>query len=234
MSNEPLSFSDPNDISASNLGHLSNETWLPVSSDGSEWVETGVEYGYNYNGCIETGVCGIGGCNCDSYDYFWADNGINGFYIHYVAEWTPDGTQHTYQIINDSLVPNSPNGQSPYYWDIYIDGTYYGVSTDETNASTYGYNQTTGFEDFDGQDSTGCPQTGNEQCISSYNNEIVIDADESTGSFYNYSSLLVNDAWQYPSSYSSWEIDFGCNIYPAGYCLNGYPYSGNEWWNNKP
>ncbi len=233
LSNEALSFTDPANDSNSTYGHISNETWLPVTQDGSQWVETGVGYGYFYNYCISQYVCGTGGCNCDSYDYFWADQGPQYFWIHAVAEWEPDGTQHTYQIINDSLIPNSPYGNNPYYWDIYIDGTIYGVSTQDT--STQGFGQQTGLEVDDGDYPSNlldCTGSGNEQCYA-YG---VIDADESTGSFQNYSALLVNDQWVTPSSFSNAVTDFPCGVgtYPSGYCLNGYDYSGNNWWDNKP
>ena len=106
--------------------HINSEMWLSTNTTGSTWVETGIRNG------IDPGDP----CGCTAYEVFWADESSGGnFARHYIANVSPDGTDHSYII---------QRGSSANRWDVYYDGYLQGTST--VTGSWTGYRQAVGGE----------------------------------------------------------------------------------------
>src|SRR5581483_3028086 len=98
----------------SNDGHVSAEMW--ASMPNGDWVEEGIADGVGSNPC-----------NCLAYEQFWAE-GYGGFFqFHWLANKTPDGVNHVYEIQNAS---------GTNHWNIYLDWSYVAVATNQSY-STY-------------------------------------------------------------------------------------------------
>ncbi|GAB3873064.1 hypothetical protein ACFQ1S_08245 [Kibdelosporangium lantanae] len=89
--------------------HINSEMWLLMPNN--TWVEDGIR-----NGNDPGNPCG-----CTAYEVFWADESTGGgFFRHFIANVTPDGTDHWYMI---------QRGSSANRWDVYYDGYLQGTST---------------------------------------------------------------------------------------------------------
>ncbi|WP_194911499.1 hypothetical protein [Catenulispora rubra] len=106
--------------------HINSEMWLLIPGGG--WVETGLT---NANSSSDPNPCG-----CTAYEVFWDDAAANngGYWQHWVANVTPDGTDHWYEIVHG-------NNNT---WNIYHDG--YLVGNSANAAAANGVRQDIGGE----------------------------------------------------------------------------------------
>lgn len=95
------------------------------------------------------------------------------------------------------------------YWDLYLDYNLVGQSTNQ--GSSTGYEIQVGLED-----SLVTPDTS----AATFNHS-PLRYENTTGSWVDWPYL---ETW----------IDYGCNLNPTGYCLNGDPNGTTIWLDNKP
>ncbi len=173
--------------------HINQEMWFYTRTDENQWVELGERNGQAIGG----DPCGT----CLAYEVFWADfDSVGAEHAHYIANTTPDGVGHNYEIW----------GNGDKTWNVYYDGNYAGMSTNQPSAL--------GYEDEVGSEISCCAQPW------------------SHSDTFDFTSLLTRDqngswtSWPYVNTW----IDAPCGGYPQGSCLNGVAPNTSEWLNNKP
>ena len=181
--------------------HINNEMWVYTSSDKQQFIEMGLRNGLAIGG----DPCGDG--ICVAYELFWADwNGDGHEYSHFLANATPDGSAHSYEMISR---PASS------IWDLYYDGNYRGTSTIELSGTA---NEV---------------EVGLE-LASTYNGDIGAWAHADTFDNYNLETRDTGGSWSFFPYINTWR-DYPCgNVYSPPFCLNGNAPSTWEWMENKP
>jgi len=186
--------------------HTNTTVWLLTSTLPS-WVEVGL---INYSPGSPYG---------SGYEVYWAEGDSSGnFYFHAGASTTADGSEHNYEIQQNSHTN---------WFNVYRDYKFVGTSTKQsywTSCSAVGCNEAGGELGV----SFDCPGPRPGTCGSD------LDPSESAGGFDVYlQSKSTGGAWYYWPS-AAYSTDLGCGPNPSGYCLNGYPYYTYEWSWNKP
>jgi len=98
--------------------HTNQEMWFYTQPDDAQWVETGIRQGYWVP------------CACVTYATFWAEfDTSNNEYRHTISYSSADGSNHSYEIQQDSSTPN--------YWDVYYDYNLVGTATYQLNDAGY-------------------------------------------------------------------------------------------------
>ena len=191
--------------SATPDAHVNTTIWLATTSNPLQWVETGL---VTYS---------PGSQRTSNYEAYWYDVDSSGTpYFHDGPAASPDGSEHNYEIQQNSHVN---------WWNVYRDYNFVGTSTDQSSW-------------------TGCPgcaRAGGEvavyyECPGPRSSDCGTDFDtsESAGPFDLYlESKNTAGGWYYWPSQTQF-TDLGCGPNPSGYCLNGYPYYTYEWSWNKP
>jgi hypothetical protein len=183
--------------------HMSNEMWLLINSNTCQWVEEGL-----IRVCsvfpFSSGTCASNGGGT-TYEQFWGDaDDAGNIYFHPIEQLTADGDNHVYEIWDSS------DGSNDDY-DVYVDYSLVGTSTDQTASS--GYEMNVGMELY----SNGP------------------NSSEHSGTFDNYPEVYKNSTgvWSAPSMVGS--VTDGCDVDPQGECFNGALYDSNqEWADSKP
>ncbi len=181
-----------------NLGHLSDEMWFNTAFDNSTWVETGL------NNALYEAAPKPDPCNCIAYQQFWADNAAGVFYYHFLDNTSPNGSNHVYEILNRS---------GTNYFDVYLDYSLVGTSTNQTIATSADIQ--TGLELDQG--------TADE----------TLDTSSHADNFDNYIQYRSGGSL-HDAGFNSFIIDQGCNPHPQGYCMNGKSYGSGEYSDSKP
>jgi hypothetical protein len=178
-------------------GHITAEMW--ADGPGGRWLETGLLNSAN--------LWGQNPCGCTAYQQFWADYNGSVFGFHWIANISPDGATHSYELLR---VPRQN------LWNVYLDWSYVDVSGGLL--STFSTLSIAGLEWDQGTQSTGSPLT---------------PSSHSDGFDAITQVHTVSSGWFYPS-WSGQYFDRPCGPYPNGYCLNGTSYGTGQWSYNKP
>lgn len=178
-------------------GHINNEMWIQTPNGG--YVEMGL-----FNGILPYPFGNP--CNCVAYQQFWADTTDSGYqYNHWIADLTPDGSNHVYEILNQ---------YGTNMWDICVDYVCNNTSTVET--ASVGTYEPIGIELAQG-----------------YNGPD-IDTSSHADNFDNYWQTLENGSWVYPAVTPYIDHQCLADLSNQGYCLNGLPEQNGEWSDSKP
>ena len=173
--------------------------WLYTQQDEHKWVEIGLRNGFaDWNPCV-----------CIAYAVFWAEYDGVTQRSHWIANETPDGTNHTYQIKRQGTSSN---------WDAYRDFVYRGTSAYQT--SSIAYEHQVGLEI-----TRHCTPT----CE-------VVGSWAHADTFDSYAQVLnPNTSQWYYWPYHNYWIDQPCGQgWSVPNCLNGFAYQTYEWSDNKP
>lgn len=176
----------------SNGQFIASVLWLYVQPDSSQWVEVGLRNSY------EADVC-----NCVAYSAFWADTDRDGapLYVHTIANTSPDGSSHNYEVQRAS---------NPTYWNVYRDYNYVGQST--IMSGTLGYYHDTGGEIY--LTSSLGPQAHSNTF------DMYSESKNTSGNWYYWYShvgLINNGCGSYPQGYCL-----------NGYAYYNYEWSWNK------
>ena len=195
--------------------HITDEMWIlmPAPSGELSWVEEGLMHGNEPK------------CGCVAYEAFWEDahdysstcNPNCNYYLHTIANITPDGNSHLYQINEHDLNYTSTD------WDVFYDNALVGTSTIQTEAKA-------------NKDQVGLEVAMAD--VTSYCNSSNYCAVPNPTSYAETFANVVQDFtstngyWEYWPSASN-HVDAGCSNYEVGYCLNGqqvytYQYNDND------
>lgn len=185
--------------------HINQEIWLYTRTDEGQFVEMGLRNGQAVGG----DPCGA----CTAYEVFWADwDSSFNEHPHYIANTTPDGSDHQYAILRRLSDPTT-------YWDVLYDWTNMGTSTNQNSSTAYE------------------AQVGLE--ISRASGESVGTWAHADGfddiNLYAYDMNGSPYLWPYRNEY----IDQPCSnsdahgTWPTGSCLYGHAPSASEWQNGK-
>jgi hypothetical protein len=177
--------------------HINSEMWFVTNPSETNYVEIGLRKGVDRNNCCGGPV---------PYEAFWDDTANGVQYNHPIANYSPDGSTHHYEIQTDG---------ASQYWDLYLDYNYAGQST--VAASPVGYDTVGGSEISLG---TGSLDSGTH-------------ADTFNMYFENLRSSSYT--WYYWPGEAGWALDQGCDAYwTVPYCQNWLGHASYEWSWNKP
>lgn len=175
--------------------HINSEMWFITSVSPLKDVEIGLRKGVDSLNCCGGAV---------PYEAFWADTANGQEARHPIANYSPDGSNNSYEIQTDG---------ADQYWNLYLNYNFAGQSVAAAGP--------VGIWNLGGSEISlaGALDPGTHS---------------DTFNMYFEDLSSSSYTWYYWPSERGWRLDQGCGDWPVGYCQNWAGYYPYEWSWNKP